>query len=385
MKYDVFISHASEDKEEIALPLYHRLRNLGLQVWLDSFEISIGDSIRRSIDRGLSNSRFGIVVLSPHFFKKEWTQRELDALLAKTASGSKVILPVWHNISRDEVARFSLLLADIHAADTSSGIESVAEEIYRSLQSVVTNDTTGREQPDGGSSKLSLNGDVSELPTDKPLRIGRRLTSQFPKYVDGIARLTASPKKFVSERNNYGEIELSDALLFLLISTFITQVIRAPYMFNKGGVLWTFVADGIFKLIYLMVASALLHLSFRAVGGRASYGRILVTSCYFFSWLMIFLHLTILSVYSLRFLVPVLGYRWTGDLGFAFFIISLLGILFWSFTAWEAYRAIAEVSLGKGAAAFFIFYFLNLIVGFEFLLMRRHFVPSANPFDLFHF
>lgn len=385
MDYDVFISHASEDKEEVALPLYHRLRNLGLKVWLDSFEISIGDSIRRSIDRGLSNSRFGIVVLSPHFFKKEWTQKELDALLAKTSSGSKVILPVWHNISRDEVAQFSPLLADIHAADTRRGVESVAEKIYRSLQSVVTNDTTRREQSDGASSGLSLNGEVSELPTDKPLHIGRRLTSQFPKYVDGIARLTASPKKFVSERNNYGEIELSDALLFLLISTFITQVIRAPYMFNKGGALWTFVADGIFKLIYLMVASALVHFSFRSVGGRASYGRILVTSCYFFSWLMIFIHLTMLSAYSSRFLYPVLGYRWTGDLGFAFLIISLLGILFWSFNAWGAYGAIAEVSLEKGAAAFYVFCFLNLIVGAVFGLMREHFVPTANLFDLLHF
>jgi hypothetical protein len=46
----------------------------------DEFTLSVGDRLRRSIDRGLANCRYGIVILSPMFFGKEWPQRELDGL-----------------------------------------------------------------------------------------------------------------------------------------------------------------------------------------------------------------------------------------------------------------------------------------------------------------
>ena len=59
--YDVFISHASEDKEEVVRPLANALRKAGLKVWYDEFELHIGDSLRRKIDQGLAKSRFGIV------------------------------------------------------------------------------------------------------------------------------------------------------------------------------------------------------------------------------------------------------------------------------------------------------------------------------------
>lgn len=72
--YDVFISHATEDKEEIVRPLATALVVRGLRVWYDEFELRIGDSLRRKIDAGLANSRFGVVVLSPNFFAKNWPQ-----------------------------------------------------------------------------------------------------------------------------------------------------------------------------------------------------------------------------------------------------------------------------------------------------------------------
>src|SRR5215470_2670445 len=93
-RYDVFLSHASEDKTDVALPIAQRLKDHGLTVWIDAFELTLGDSLRRSIERGLSRSSFGVVILSPAFFAKEWPARELDALLAYEDSGRKVILPV---------------------------------------------------------------------------------------------------------------------------------------------------------------------------------------------------------------------------------------------------------------------------------------------------
>jgi len=56
-KWDLFICHASEDKEEIVRLLVNALMNAGYKVWYDEFELKLGDSLRKSIDRGLSQSK----------------------------------------------------------------------------------------------------------------------------------------------------------------------------------------------------------------------------------------------------------------------------------------------------------------------------------------
>ncbi|HEX8248616.1 MAG TPA: toll/interleukin-1 receptor domain-containing protein [Pyrinomonadaceae bacterium] len=134
MEYDVFISHAHEDKDTVARPLTARLRELGVKVWLDEFELKLGDSIRRNIERGLSQSKFGIVILSKNFFRKEWTKRELDVLILKEETAQKVILPIWHNITKEEVSKFSLLLADKLAISTEKGIEYIAQKILSEVR-----------------------------------------------------------------------------------------------------------------------------------------------------------------------------------------------------------------------------------------------------------
>lgn len=90
-EYDVFISHASEDRNEVIRPLAHALINEGLKVWHDEFELKIGDSLRRKIDKGLANSKFGIVVLSKDLIKKRWTNYELDGIITKAVSGELYI------------------------------------------------------------------------------------------------------------------------------------------------------------------------------------------------------------------------------------------------------------------------------------------------------
>ena len=128
--YDAFISHASEDKEVFVRSLAEALQERGISVWYDEFELKIGDSLRRSIDKGLAKSRFGIVVLSSAFFAKNWTQYELDGLVAKEMEGGKVILPIWHKISKDEVMSYSPSLADKLALRTSQyTIEELADQL----------------------------------------------------------------------------------------------------------------------------------------------------------------------------------------------------------------------------------------------------------------
>lgn len=129
-KYDVFISHASEDKDEIVRPLAKSLQSKGLNVWYDEFELRIGDSLRQKIDKGLANSRFGIVVLSKNFIRKGWTNYELDGIITKSINGQQIMLPIWHKITKQEVIDYSPSMADKVARNTATyTIDEIAEEI----------------------------------------------------------------------------------------------------------------------------------------------------------------------------------------------------------------------------------------------------------------
>lgn len=133
-EWDVFISHASEDKDTIARPLAEALREQGLSVWFDEATLTLGDSLRQSIDRGLARSRFGIVILSGAFFSKHWPQRELDGLDAREVGGVKVILPIWHGVDQATVAHHSPTLAGRLAVSSSRGIPAMVDEILRAIR-----------------------------------------------------------------------------------------------------------------------------------------------------------------------------------------------------------------------------------------------------------
>lgn len=134
MDWDIFISHASEDKDDVARPLADKFIERGLRVWYDEYTLTVGDSLRRSIDRGLAGSRFGLVILSPHFFEKEWPQKELDGLVAREDGSEKRILPVWHEVSQKDVVAFSPLLADRLGVPTAKGLDHVVREIMLVFQ-----------------------------------------------------------------------------------------------------------------------------------------------------------------------------------------------------------------------------------------------------------
>ena len=133
--HDVFISHATEDKDDVVRPLAQGLINQNLRVWYDEFELRIGDSLRRKIDAGLAQSRFGIVVLSHAFFQKNWPQYELDGLVTREITEGRVILPLWHRITKEEIISHSPSLADKIARNTSNfTIAEIAQEIADLIQ-----------------------------------------------------------------------------------------------------------------------------------------------------------------------------------------------------------------------------------------------------------
>lgn len=132
-KHDVFICHASEDKELVARPFALKLKSLGVDVWFDEFSLKWGDSLMQSINRGLRDSLFGIVVLSPNFFGKKWTEMELQALIELTQPNEKKILPLRYNLSHEELKKQTPLISGIISRSWDDGIEKLSDEILEIL------------------------------------------------------------------------------------------------------------------------------------------------------------------------------------------------------------------------------------------------------------
>lgn len=136
-RFDCFISHVSADKDTVVRPLATSLAQKKLKVWYDEFQLKVGDSIRESLDNGLANSRFGIIVLSPGFLDRPWPKYELDGLLSKEVEqGSKVLLPIWHKITKDDILERTPSLVGRFALNTAN---STIEEIAEAIADVVGN------------------------------------------------------------------------------------------------------------------------------------------------------------------------------------------------------------------------------------------------------
>lgn len=127
--WDVFISHASEDKY-FANRVAFLLKEAGLKVWYDTYILKIGDSLTEQINHGLANSNYGIVIMSRNFFAKEWPKRELGALFNIEMDNKKVILPIWHDITKEEIKKISPLLLDKLASNSEKdGVDKIVQDL----------------------------------------------------------------------------------------------------------------------------------------------------------------------------------------------------------------------------------------------------------------
>jgi hypothetical protein len=130
-QWDVFVSHSSEDKQFVER-LARQLRSMEIYVWYDEFVLRPGDSISASIDNGIANSRFGVAILSKSYFEKHWTQEEMAGMRAREPLFGKSIIPLWLKIEKEDVSRFSSVLADRLAIRTDGrNARSVAVQIAK--------------------------------------------------------------------------------------------------------------------------------------------------------------------------------------------------------------------------------------------------------------
>lgn len=133
-EYDAFISHAVEDKIPLANELCSKLENAGLKIWYSGKELGVGDSIEKTIQKGLNRSRFGIVIFSPTYLAKNWTIREFYTLLSKEIEEHKVILPVLYNVTLDDLKNKDLLMADRFAVNADRGMDFVVQKLVQEIQ-----------------------------------------------------------------------------------------------------------------------------------------------------------------------------------------------------------------------------------------------------------
>lgn len=202
-KYDLFISHASEDKDVIVRPLATILERLSVRVWYDEFSLQLGDSLTASIDKGLQESRYGLVVLSKAFLSKKWPEYEYRSLMTREIDGERVILPLWYDVTQDDIKNFSLYLADIKALPISRAnfgkivpaiLKVVRPDIYqeRRMQGVLRKAVAeGTHQMAKMSEIKRATTKQSKLTKQQLIRskavyygIGRHLKSNFDDYVD---------------------------------------------------------------------------------------------------------------------------------------------------------------------------------------------------------
>lgn len=138
-EYDVFVSHAWEDKESFVDEFVKALRDNGIKVWYDTSQIKWGDSMRERIDEGLKKSKFGIAILSPNYIAegKYWTKAELDGLFQLDSVNGKPLLPIWHDLTKKQVVEFSPIIANRKAMITAT---MTAMEIVEELVNLLPNE-----------------------------------------------------------------------------------------------------------------------------------------------------------------------------------------------------------------------------------------------------
>ncbi len=202
-KYDLFISHASEDKDSLVRPLAILLERLSVKVWYDEFSLKLGDNLSLSIDKGLQESRYGLLILSKSFLAKNWTDYEYRSLLSRQIEGERVLLPLWYDIDKEDVKKYSLYLAGIKALPVSLGnlktvIPSVLQVVRPDIWREMRMRAVLRKSVAEGTLEVMKLSDIkkattkqSKLSSQQIVRskavyygIGKHLHKDFEEYID---------------------------------------------------------------------------------------------------------------------------------------------------------------------------------------------------------
>ncbi|MDT2752043.1 MULTISPECIES: TIR domain-containing protein [Enterococcus] len=137
-EHDIFFSYAHEDSD-YADPLVQMMIDNGIDVVFDKNDLDWGESIIDFINNHLKTVKYGIILLTPTYLEKYWATYELKSLLQRhsRSGGQNIILPIWHNITADEVASKNLALTDFNALSTTIYTQ---EKIVEKVMDLFPND-----------------------------------------------------------------------------------------------------------------------------------------------------------------------------------------------------------------------------------------------------
>jgi hypothetical protein len=226
------ISYAHEDRA-IARELRDDLGR-DYDVWFDDDKLKVGDSLFEQISRGLGTCDFGVVILSPSYIAKTWTTRELSGLMAVQDRTKKVLLPVWKNIDRAAVARFSPIMADMVAAIASEGVPAVAARLRSAIDAATR--AVGLVMRSSNSERLAALGRDLQANADADARLRttagvEQVKAAFEGLLDG---LESALKSAESARLKFNIKRQKGSLVAHTLARLALNVVFAPEFINDA-------------------------------------------------------------------------------------------------------------------------------------------------------
>jgi len=130
--YNAFFSYADEDKQ-IATELVGALKANGFKIWYAPMSLSVGDKLLDGIEEGIKKSDSAILLISKDYLEKKWTNYEMDSFIRLNIEKDKKILPIWHNVEKQDVEKRFTALSGILALNTNMGVQYLVSNLTKKL------------------------------------------------------------------------------------------------------------------------------------------------------------------------------------------------------------------------------------------------------------
>jgi hypothetical protein len=130
--YAVFLSYAGEDAD-FAREVAGALKARHIPTWYAETELKVGESLLKSINRGLTESEKGLLLISKPYLSKGWPSYEMETLLRQRIETGKKLLPLWHGVTKEDIEKVNVGLAGIYALDTGLGLDVLVQRLSEVL------------------------------------------------------------------------------------------------------------------------------------------------------------------------------------------------------------------------------------------------------------
>jgi len=132
---DVFLCHAWNDRQGAAKDLHDSLETAGVRVWFSEKDLGLGVPMMRAIDKGLANSRIGLVLVTPALLERLPKESVADKELSTLLAGNRLV-PIVHNTTYEALRNVSPMLASRTGLDTAEDSMAVVAKKIAELVAI---------------------------------------------------------------------------------------------------------------------------------------------------------------------------------------------------------------------------------------------------------